>query len=387
MFFLNRTLDRWHKADVISADQVLSIKEFEKNRHSGRFQKSLFGLGAFAILVGILAIVAANWHGIPVSVKLSVHMIVNAVIAYYIYRSDKQGRETLREILVLVLMGLTITFIGLTGQVFHLASNIQAAIILWMVLVSPFMLLFGRTKISLLPWLLGFLAAIYCGFGEITEALNLSKEQTLLSAIGLTLFMPLSMVCAGSMIKSSEKSALPDLLLHAGFLIFLVTITGMTMIWYDDHNERLRFLGVNGHQFIVLTMMIASAIAAKFIPLSARDFSAYEASVMRYLWMIGLGIAALPVILITQSSTFMAAISFVAFWLCVGGAAQIIGWPRLVTLAIFLVAVRIYVVYIELFGSLLQTGFGLILSGGVLIGLGYGAKKLHKSIDKFVEGR
>jgi len=49
---------------------------------------------------------------------------------------------------------------------------------------------------------------------------------------------------------------------------------------------------------------------------------------------------------------------------------------KLLNLAGGLAAIRIFIVYIELFGSLLATGVGLIVSGFVLLGIVFGWRKL-----------
>ena len=297
----------------------------------------------------------------------------------------------LREALLLGLMGLTLTFIALTGQTFHLASNIPAAIVLWMALCTPFMLVFGRTTLSLLPWLLGGMAAIACGFHEVVETFNITDNTAALWAICFTILLPIICVYAASMTQNilphftPDNYALPDLLFKTGVVLFLIFVTQSTLMWYDTGGERLAFLGQNTRQFIVLGVFAVGGVLANFMPLSAQDFTKHEEKIFRYMLIIGIFIAALPVILLTQNSTVMAAISFIVFWLCVGGAAQIIGYPKLMSLAIFLVAARLYIIYIELFGSLLQTGFGLILSGGVLIALGWGAKRFHKAIEHHTE--
>ncbi len=57
-----------------------------------------------------------------------------------------------------------------------------------------------------------------------------------------------------------------------------------------------------------------------------------------------------------------------------------VGHMRVVSLAITVIAIRIYVVYVELFGSLMQTGVGLIIGGVVMLGMIYVARKLNERL-------
>jgi hypothetical protein len=57
---------------------------------------------------------------------------------------------------------------------------------------------------------------------------------------------------------------------------------------------------------------------------------------------------------------------------------------RLVSLAVFVIAIRIFVAYVELFGTLFTTGIGLIVSGLVMLGLIHAARKVNTRLTKGV---
>jgi hypothetical protein len=58
------------------------------------------------------------------------------------------------------------------------------------------------------------------------------------------------------------------------------------------------------------------------------------------------------------------------------------GWPRLISLSITLIAIRIFAVYVEVFGTLFDTGVGLIIGGAVMLGLIALARKLNRRLTK-----
>jgi hypothetical protein len=63
------------------------------------------------------------------------------------------------------------------------------------------------------------------------------------------------------------------------------------------------------------------------------------------------------------------AFAFFAMWGAIAKAAHDAGWRVLFGVAIGMVALRLFIVYIELFGGLALTGIGLIVGGLLLIGL------------------
>ena len=63
---------------------------------------------------------------------------------------------------------------------------------------------------------------------------------------------------------------------------------------------------------------------------------------------------------------------FIGMWAWVARGAILAGWNALFAIAVAAIAVRIFIVYIELFGSLAATGGGLIAGGLLLIALTWG---------------
>ena len=96
--------------------------------------------------------------------------------------------------------------------------------------------------------------------------------------------------------------------------------------------------------------------------------------------LTGLLLTTLPFLIPDAGSRILAAIIFIAYWIFIGWLGQGMGHMRLVSLAIIVIAIRIYGIYVELFGSLLTTGIGLISGGVVMLALIYGARKLNTRI-------
>jgi hypothetical protein len=82
--------------------------------------------------------------------------------------------------------------------------------------------------------------------------------------------------------------------------------------------------------------------------------------------VIGLGI-----LVPHASNALIGALGFVTIWALVAWCGYRANMMQIVNLATALIAVRVFVAYIEVFGSLLATGAGLIVSGLLLLALAW----------------
>jgi uncharacterized membrane protein len=378
MSFIGRKTQRWAGAGLISEEQARGIVRFEKDRGAGRLLKGMYGLGAFSVLIGVLAIVAANWQAIPPDAKLIAHIMLNIGPAAAVYVLDRRGAGLAREISLFALSGLTLTLIALTGQVFHLNGSIGGAFILWALLCTPFMLIYGRTWVSLLPWLGGFLTAIFAGVDEYLMPL-LSDTQETLAVIGLAMGLPVAFMYGAGIAGLLNRPALRDLLFKAAAIGTVLLTSAACLLWYDGRDDFIKTPA------LMVQVLGFFAFAGLGMALTKYLFTRPQTCISdeTRLFMFGsLGVGVLPFILLEPESSFLGALSFIAYWLFLGLIGQRTGRQGLVSLAITVVALRIYFIYLELFGSLLMTGFGLISSGLILIGMVWGIRKLSRAVGK-----
>jgi hypothetical protein len=73
----------------------------------------------------------------------------------------------------------------------------------------------------------------------------------------------------------------------------------------------------------------------------------------------------------TMASRLAGIAMFMGLWAAIARAAAASGWTSLFAVAIAAIGLRIFIVYLELFGSLAATGGGLILGGALLVGLSW----------------
>ena len=79
-------------AGLISAAQADTIVAFEAQRSRPWLLWSIAGLGAFAIAVGMLAVVASNWQEIGPRAKIAVDLLAGGGLAFAAYRARKRGQ-------------------------------------------------------------------------------------------------------------------------------------------------------------------------------------------------------------------------------------------------------------------------------------------------------
>jgi hypothetical protein len=81
---------------------------------------------------------------------------------------------------------------------------------------------------------------------------------------------------------------------------------------------------------------------------------------------------------VTNDVAVPAAILFMALWVGIAAAALAAQWRGVFQLAVGVIALRLIVLSFELAGDLLTSGFGLILSGLLILGVAWAAVRVSK---------
>ena len=121
------------------------------------------------------------------------------------------------------------------------------------------------------------------------------------------------------------------------------------------------------------TRMLLFAVGPWFLPTSKSLKIVYSASVAAI---------ALSLLTDTRAFDFFSAVYFVGYWMAIGYVAFREDRNALMNTSLTFIALRMYAIYVEAYGDLLETGFGLIFSGLLLMGLGYA---VHRAIKIFNE--
>jgi uncharacterized membrane protein len=371
---LKAKLSHWEKQGLISAEQHSAILEYER-RHGFGFQAGLAFLGVFAIVIGILSIIAANWQIVPGWVKLGVHLLLNALLAVGVLRTWRNS--VIAQLCLLAWYGLTLTFIGLMGQVFHLAGSQAGALVLWTLLTSAAVVAFATSGLVLLPWIVGTLLTLIAAYDAFVRPLL--GTDLLLPWLALGAMLPAALAMIAARLSDARWHALNTQLLWLAGLLPVATAAIVCQFWYSD--------SLRAAVFTVNDVIATLAVAALAIALACNSRLAVPdwldtARHFRLLLLVACVLITLPFLLPRVEADWLAALSFVSLWLVLGWLGHRTHSPRLVSMAIFAIALRLFIVYLEVFGTLLQTGFGLIFSGVVLLLLLQLARRLSRSATR-----
>lgn len=374
---LSGKLQKWTDAGLISNDQQTRIIAFEHEKSGNRWTHGIGMVGLFSILIGIALVIASNWQAIPETVKLATHMLVNITLTalVWIWREDAT-RAKHREVALFLLWGLTLTLIALIGQVFQLGGEAYEALRVWFWLTTPMILLFSQSAYVARLWSLVFvfyapydLISTAMEHKDITPALRAAAVLTGLTAIPIAAWFlgvwPRFTDTRENMANALRKTSTIVALLSASVCGFM----------FHSPREFTEFVSL----YVSLGFILA-IVALRFVSRVKNIWNVREQAEFDLICLCALFICASFLILIESSLIGM--IYFILLWLIVGGIAQRADWNRLVSLSIAMITIRVFIGFLELFGSMMMSGIGFICGGLVLLSL----VKLARVLDKRLKG-
>lgn len=155
-----QALERWRVAGLLTAEQCERIRQFEATHGEGQEHRLLRVLGILAALFigfGLISLIAANWDLIPAALKLFVYFVVLGGLGLSLSRLGRMP-GFLAEALPISYLVAILGGIGLIAQVYHLPNNGWSGLVMWSALGLAPTLVVGRDKTSLV-WLLSYVSA------------------------------------------------------------------------------------------------------------------------------------------------------------------------------------------------------------------------------------
>lgn len=382
MFGVHRKLKAWNAAGLITGDQLSAIAAHEKNRQAGRLGRSITGIALFAIIVGVLSLIAANWLAIPGGVKIGVHLVLNIALAATVWTAHARGKVMLREGALLVLGGLTLTLIALIGQVFQLGGSLSGALLVWQLAILPAFVLFGQTRLSVIPGILSLVGSVPLIMLDLLE--GFPDFWVAFYVIMLGVLGPLCLIADGHVEMFRRlRPVWCETSQRVGFILLTVAASFASLFWYEDRGDEffreLAGLSVPQAHLILLSVFVV-ALVGMFVHSVIYKHRAADSKFYQMTWfytLAGVVMMGLPVLFPDVKSDVIGMLTFVLYWGFIAWYAQTTGAMRLLSLAIFLLALRVWIIYLEAFGGLMSTGFGLISGGVLMLVMIYGARKVN----------
>ena len=120
-----RKITTWHDAGLIDAATRDRLLAYEAAHARPLALWAVFGIGALAIGLGLVSVIAANWENIPGQLRLAVHLalIFGALAALFLREQQLAEKSPWAvEALLFVTAALGLTFFGHLGQVYQTSS-------------------------------------------------------------------------------------------------------------------------------------------------------------------------------------------------------------------------------------------------------------------------
>lgn len=368
---ITKKLNLWQKEGFIDDKQKNAILAFENSNKKPKLFYTILAIAFFSIGIGVISIIASNWGAIPGHIKISADLLLLSVAAYYIYDAYLKDKSLILEGLLILYPILIIASIGLVGQVFHLAPSGYKAALFWSVMVAPLLMM---TKKSIVPFV-WFIVAYYSissfifdifpkmvlFFSDVVEAGGAFAISSFMLLIPSVLVLIYQIVC-----KNKESNLAKSALIWVVLALFVMGITldfiaGASRHWGFGHVTRV--LQVKGfvNNIYAGLVLLSGALIYLSRRLNIKYIFAAILSILLFSWML------------FNSAVFHGGINLFG---CISSMVLIIIFMiyaykndsfRLFNFGAFLIGLRVFIIYIQLFGGLLMTGLGLVISGLVLI--------------------
>lgn len=365
-----RRIEAWHKAGVIDAATRDRLLAYEAENARPVALWAVFGIGALAIGLGLISVVAANWEEIPGLFRLSVHLaLIVAGLAALAMREEELAARSpfVVEALLFVTGALGLTFFGHLGQVYQTDAPLWQPLAAWLVLFAPLMLMMGRGSSAASALMVVILWAVwdYADLGIRKQDTAFTLWLALVTSLPV-LIAPLAgwlryRSARGEFWRRLEQIALAYAVAGASFAAVLASTGAFSR---SDALVSPAAMAVRA----AIGVGAGLALAMLRPGTSGRMAGAIIA---------GAGLV-LPLAYALNDQDILAAALFMALWAGIAAAALKAGWRGVFQLAVGVIALRLIILSFELASDLLLSGFGLIVAGLLVLGVGWAALKVSR---------
>src|SRR5262245_46725746 len=287
--------------------------------------------------------------------------------AYGLVWARGQQHRWVTDALALGYFALTLASTALVGQTYQLEGEPYQALLLWLLVGSPALWLAEGAFAALV--FLGALAVTGAFlFDPLVDLLGHDPHAPMLVRASLgsaAVFGPLLVASLPTLQR--RRPAFAAMYERLGWVMFVLATSCGVHAWYlrmDTHAVREAWVGA----WIVMVFVALSLWRVQGLVSGAQAAWLVPARVL-----IGLAsvITGLGVLVPHAPVAMVGALGFVIVWALVAWCGYQAHVMQIVNLATAVIAARIFVAYIEVFGSMLATGAGLIVSGVLLLALAW----------------
>lgn len=382
----DRKLQAWQAAGLIDAATVQRITAYEAANARPMGLWALVAIGALAIGLGLVSLIAANWDAIPGLVRLGVHFAALAGFAAWLalrwrgWPGAKPDEDAASEgwgalfhdALLFILAAMGLTFFGHIGQVYQTSSPLWQPLALWLLLFTPVLLGFGRGWLAALLWMIGLMGtagALLSWFAETS-----GNPPALLA--GFVAGLPALTLAGAAWLRGAtirddfwrrvEQISIAMVVEHACWLLIIASVGALFGSGGGDGNGDL------------VTISFIYALLCAFGALGLYTTIKGRGGLARAAVLLACGITALMASAIGGSSSLLQGLLFMALWAAIAWAALYAEWRGVFQIAVGVLALRLIILSFELATDLLGSGVGLILAGLFTLGVAFGAVRVSR---------
>lgn len=365
---LEQKLAKWVAADLIDAKTADEIRAHEHARGRPVLLWAIAALGLLAVALGIILMISANWDRIPAFVKLGAHFAMLLAAALTCWRANISGRRWESEAALFIFSALTLGGIALQSQVYQLVGPSWQALLVWMALAGPAMLLGGRTRLIGITFSLGLIVAMTAMATSIR-----GDTPTILLSQGLAMASPVILVLL-SFLRKQLSTAMCLTMRETGFNIILLGASLAHFAWAD---------AISSSQALDMLLRLTPVALA----VAGALWLAWRSDALPKSLLLPMLLGPFAALFLTVGiphadgslSRFIGVAVYGAMWAAIAWGAARSASSVLFAIAIGAIAVRIFIIYLELFGSLAQTGVMLFAGGLLLVALAWGWRALVRT--------
>ena len=369
-----RRIAHWHEAGIFDAATRDRLLAYEDAHARPLLLWAVWGIGALAIGLGFVSVVAANWEDIPGLVRLGVHLaLIAGLLALLFFREDRlaEGSPWSVEALVFVTAALGLTFFGHLGQVYQTSSPLWQPLAVWLALFAPLLLLTGRSWPTALAVVGGAVWTAWEYASAMTgNGVPRNPGTIWLAWLGAAVALPVTLALAGGWMRA--RSRRPDFWrrIEQLALTYAVALASLACAVASGGGFGDSSL-LAGTPSLACGVVIALAGIAHFAVRPGVSGQMAAAIITE----AGITIAAAEW---ANDRIVPAALLFFVLWAGIAAAALRAHWRGVFQLAVGVIAFRLVILSFELAADLLTSGFGLILSGLMILGVAWVAVRVSK---------
>lgn len=378
--------EEWVAAGVITPEQrskLLSRHPIEQ-RSGGRFMAIMATIGGLLVTAGIALLIASHWQEIGDWTKLGLFslLLLSAHMLGWRLRIEPANHPRVGDAAFMVGCVLFLLGIALVSQIYHLNSRPANGVLLWWLGILP------------LPWLLRAkstqfvsIAAFLIWFGMEVSAedswLRLVQRSHRYDGeefIGVAfILLGAALFFSGIALRRHRHAEFAGLHEKLGLLVANGALYGLSFAWSrrsagTSYNADVRWL-----PFMVLLFLLA-AVAAWAWRRNRTETVAIAP------WILP-GLIAAAAFLIGPSANgerwFWGAAACVALLVLNIGMIRVglaNGHESWINFGIGFVALNIFTRYVDLFGTMLQGGVFFVVTGAMVLGLGFYLERKRRSL-------